>query len=472
MKASLVSREVDRRLDRARRPRPPARRRRLPGRLRQDDPRRGDGPRPPRRPRPRPLQRHDLPGHLQGQAQRHGRDRLRGDRRLPGRQDRPSTSCTRSRTPPAPGAGACGGQFTANTMSMVLEFIGLSPAGLNGIPAEDPAKDAAARRYRRARDGPRPPRRPAVVDRQPSARSRTGSPRSRRPAARPTACSTSWPSPTSSGSRSTSTSSARSPTGRRSSPTCSRAAATRRPTCTTPAASPWSCASCSSATCSTATRRPSTGGRSPRSRRPRRRDARPEGRRADRARRSSRPAAWPSCTARSRPTAASSSWPATSAASTAARPGSSTRRRPATTPSAPGQIKPGDVVVIRYEGPVGGPGMQEMLSVTGALVGEGLGDTVALLTDGRFSGGTHGLMIGHVAPEAALGGPIASSRRATRSSSTSTARRSTSTSREADLARRRAAWTPPAPLPGRRHGQVRGPRRLGLARAPSRPGRG
>jgi len=71
------------------------------------------------------------------------------------------------------------------------------------------------------------------------------------------------------------------------------------------------------------------------------------------------------------------------------------------------QIKPGDVVVIRYEGPVGGPGMQEMLSVTAALVGEGLGDSVALLTDGRFSGGTHGLMIGHVAPEAALGGPIA-----------------------------------------------------------------
>ncbi len=70
-------------------------------------------------------------------------------------------------------------------------------------------------------------------------------------------------------------------------------------------------------------------------------------------------------------------------------------------------IKPGDVVVIRNEGPVGGPGMQEMLLVTGALVGEGLGDSVALLTDGRFSGGTHGLMVGHVAPEAALGGPIA-----------------------------------------------------------------
>ena len=71
------------------------------------------------------------------------------------------------------------------------------------------------------------------------------------------------------------------------------------------------------------------------------------------------------------------------------------------------RIHAGDVVVIRYEGPIGGPGMQEMLSVTGALVGEGLGESVALLTDGRFSGGTHGLMLGHVAPEAAVGGPIA-----------------------------------------------------------------
>jgi dihydroxy-acid dehydratase len=71
------------------------------------------------------------------------------------------------------------------------------------------------------------------------------------------------------------------------------------------------------------------------------------------------------------------------------------------------KIKPGDVVVIRYEGPKGGPGMREMLGVTAALVGQGLGDTVALLTDGRFSGATHGLMAGHVAPEAAVGGPIA-----------------------------------------------------------------
>jgi dihydroxy-acid dehydratase len=74
------------------------------------------------------------------------------------------------------------------------------------------------------------------------------------------------------------------------------------------------------------------------------------------------------------------------------------------------KIKSGDVVVIRNEGPKGGPGMREMLSVTGAIVGEGLGDSVALLTDGRFSGATHGLMMGHVSPEAALGGPIAAVR--------------------------------------------------------------
>lgn len=72
-----------------------------------------------------------------------------------------------------------------------------------------------------------------------------------------------------------------------------------------------------------------------------------------------------------------------------------------------GKVKAGDVVVIRYEGPVGGPGMREMLSPTGAIMGRGLGDQVALITDGRFSGGSHGFVVGHIAPEAALGGPIA-----------------------------------------------------------------
>jgi dihydroxy-acid dehydratase len=71
-----------------------------------------------------------------------------------------------------------------------------------------------------------------------------------------------------------------------------------------------------------------------------------------------------------------------------------------------GKVKPGDVVVIRYEGPRGGPGMREMLSPTGAIMGRGLGDKVALITDGRFSGGSHGFVVGHISPEAALGGPI------------------------------------------------------------------
>ena len=209
-----------RRLDRARRARPPVRRRRLPRRLRQDRSRGGDGARPPRRPGPRPLQRHDLPGHLQGQARRR-RSSPSSRRSAPtGRARSRSTSCTRSRTPRAPAPGACGGQFTANTMAWSSSSSGLSPAGLNGIPAEDPAKDDAARARRRARHGPRPPRHPARRHRHPRARSRTRSRRSPRPAARPTASCTCWRSPTSSASRSTSTSSARSPTGRRSSPTC------------------------------------------------------------------------------------------------------------------------------------------------------------------------------------------------------------------------------------------------------------
>jgi dihydroxy-acid dehydratase len=74
---------------------------------------------------------------------------------------------------------------------------------------------------------------------------------------------------------------------------------------------------------------------------------------------------------------------------------------------AKGEIDEGDVIVIRYEGPKGGPGMREMLATTAAIVGQGLGKKVAMVTDGRFSGGTRGLMIGHVAPEAFVGGPIA-----------------------------------------------------------------
>jgi len=106
------------------------------------------------------------------------------------------------------------------------------------------------------------------------------------------------------------------------------------------------------------------------------------------------------------------------------------------------QIKPGDVVVIRYEGPRGGPGMREMLAVTGALVGQGLGESIALLTDGRFSGATHGLMVGHVAPEAAQGGPIAFVRDGDTITLDVKARR---LDVQANLDERRAQWKPPAP---------------------------
>ncbi|HEY8847174.1 MAG TPA: dihydroxy-acid dehydratase, partial [Candidatus Limnocylindrales bacterium] len=109
------------------------------------------------------------------------------------------------------------------------------------------------------------------------------------------------------------------------------------------------------------------------------------------------------------------------------------------------RIVPGDVVVIRYEGPVGGPGMQEMLSVTAALTGEGLGDSVALITDGRFSGGTHGLMIGHIAPEAALGGPIGLVEEGDEIVIDVDARRVDLDVPNDVLDKRRGRWTAPAP---------------------------
>jgi dihydroxy-acid dehydratase len=108
-------------------------------------------------------------------------------------------------------------------------------------------------------------------------------------------------------------------------------------------------------------------------------------------------------------------------------------------------IQAGDVVVIRYEGPRGGPGMREMLGVTAALVGEGLGESVALLTDGRFSGATRGLMVGHVSPEAAVGGPIAALRDGDRVTFDVDAGRLDVALSDAELAERLRAWTPPAP---------------------------
>jgi dihydroxy-acid dehydratase len=110
-----------------------------------------------------------------------------------------------------------------------------------------------------------------------------------------------------------------------------------------------------------------------------------------------------------------------------------------------GRIQAGDVLVIRNEGPVGGPGMREMLSPTAAIIGQGLGDSVALITDGRFSGGTYGMVVGHVAPEAAVGGTIALVQEGDGITVDAHQRLLQLNVDDAELARRRAAWQQPEP---------------------------
>lgn len=109
------------------------------------------------------------------------------------------------------------------------------------------------------------------------------------------------------------------------------------------------------------------------------------------------------------------------------------------------QIKAGDVIVIRYEGPKGGPGMREMLAPTSAIIGAGLGDSVGLITDGRFSGGTYGMVVGHVAPEAAVGGAIALVQEGDTITIDAHARLLQLNVSDEELARRRAEWQPPEP---------------------------
>jgi dihydroxy-acid dehydratase len=110
-----------------------------------------------------------------------------------------------------------------------------------------------------------------------------------------------------------------------------------------------------------------------------------------------------------------------------------------------GQIRPGDVIVIRNEGPRGGPGMREMLAPTSAIIGAGLGDSVGLITDGRFSGGTYGLVVGHVAPEAAVGGPIGLIRDGDAVTIDAERRLLAVELSDQELDRRRAQWRPPGP---------------------------
>ncbi len=342
-----------------------------------------------------------------------------------------------------PGAGACGGQYTANTMSMVLEFIGLSPAGLNGIPAEDPAKDEAARRCGElAMDLVRRDVRPsAILDRRAiengiAAVAATGGSTNgvlhllaiAREAGIPLeiddfgtiADRTPIVADMKPGGRFSASEmhdaggvalvmrellsrdllhgDAPTVDGRTIAEIGAAARETPGQQVVVPIATPI---------------KPIGGltilhG-----------SLAPEGcviKLAGHERRFQRG-----------PARVFDSETACFAAVRA------------------GAIKPGDVVVIRYEGPVGGPGMQEMLSVTAALVGEGLGDQVALLTDGRFSGGTHGLMVGHVAPEAALGGPIAMVREGDEIEIDVDRKAMDLLVDPAELAARRSAWTPPPP---------------------------
>ena len=145
------------------------------------------------------------------------------------------------------------------------------------------------------------------------------------------------------------------------------------------------------------------------------------------------------------------------------RPGARVRQRGSRLRRRAGRaIRAGDVVVIRYEGPAGGPGMREMLAVTAALVGRGLGNDVALITDGRFSGATHGFMVGHIAPEAARGGPIALLREGDRV----THRRRHAPTRHRRRPRSHARnWRATAAARDpRRAGEVRAPGRLRLER--------
>ena len=152
-----------------------------------------------------------------------------------------------------------------------------------------------------------------------------------------------------------------------------------------------------------------------------------------------------SCRATSRPKAA---WPR----SPASRIRRSPARRACSIPSRKcmeaimaKKIKPGDVIVIRYEGPKGGPGMQEMLAPTSALIGQGLGESVGLITDGRFSGGTWGMVVGHVAPEAYVGGTIALVKEGDSITIDAHKLLLQLNVTDEELARRRAQWKPPKP---------------------------
>ena len=343
-----------------------------------------------------------------------------------------------------PGAGACGGQFTANTMSTAIDFLGISPAGLNGIPALAPVEGGGCLRGGRARDAARPRRRPSFADHHArGARQRSSVDRGQRRLDQ-----------------------------RRAAPARDRAGA-RHPV---------------HARGLRRGRRADAGAREPQARRPLRGDGH-----VRRGRRRSRRAG--TAEAEDLLTGSALNVDGRSLAQIAEAveetSGQEVVVQLATPLKATGGLRviygnlapdgaivklagherlvhrgparvfdseeacfaavkaravlPGDVVVIRYEGPAGGPGMREMLHVTAAIVGEGLSDSVALVTDGRFSGATHGFMVGHVTPEAFHGGPLAALEEGDTVVLDVVARELRVELSDDELEARLEAWSPPAP---------------------------
>ena len=309
----------------------------------------------------------------------------------------------------SPGAGACGGQFTANTMAMAFEMMGIRPMGPSLVPAQDATKaEVAYEAGELVMDVLRAARGRATSS--PASRSRTRSSPSPRPAARPTASCTCWRSRARRASPldiddfdriADPDAAAVRPQARRALRRHRPARRGRHRACSPTA--------CRSSACCTRTRRPSPARRSAST------PTRPQETPGQEV---IRPLDNPIKKTGGIAILRGNLAPEGSVVKLSGH-----ERRHHNGPArvfegeeaamaavTHGQINPGDVVVIRNEGPAGGPGMREMLAVTAAIVGEGLGDTVALLTDGRFSGATRGFMVGHIAPEAVHGGPIAAVR--------------------------------------------------------------
>ncbi len=346
----------------------------------------------------------------------------------------------------SPGAGACGGQFTANTMAMAFEVLGISPSGFSMVPAEDLGRPTwpAGRAHWSWTSWP------GASFRATSSRRtawRTRSPRSPAAAAPPTASCTSWPSPGRRASSCRLTTSTGSASGPRCSATSSPADSTWPLTCTRPAG--FRSSSAASRTPAAPVDVQTVTGQT-------------VGEIADQATETEgqkvvRTLADPIKTTGGLVILRGNLAPEGCVVKVAGHerllhtgPARVFEGEEAAMEAVSQQaINAGDVVVIRNEGPAGGPGMREMLAVTAALVGEGLGEQVALLTDGRFSGATRGLMAGHVSPEAVRGGPIGLVQDGDEITLDVTNRRLDVAVSEEEMAVRAQRYTPPEkPYPG------------------------